>query len=102
MTDDAIDFSDCPDVIPEKFSTAVIRQGVDRARTRRFSYKGYTGVLLPDGDSTVFSRTVSNIRDVVTFEGDTLLEAEQAFRDSVDDYLAFCQRLQRKATLSPQ
>jgi len=33
---------------------------------------------------------VINIRDVVTFEGETVEEVQQAFRDSVDDYLAFC------------
>jgi predicted HicB family RNase H-like nuclease len=27
---------------------------------------------------------------VITFEGATFAEVEQAFRDSIDDYLAFC------------
>ena len=30
------------------------------------------------------------LRDVITFQGDTVAEAVQAFRDSVDDYLEFC------------
>ena len=33
---------------------------------------------------------VSGLRDVITFEGATFAEVEQAFRDSIDDYLAFC------------
>ena len=33
---------------------------------------------------------VAGLRDVVTFEGTTLAEVEQAFRASVDDYLTFC------------
>jgi len=51
-------------------------------------YKGYLGVVEAD-DSTFFGR-VAGLRDVVTFEGTTFAEVEQAFRDSVDDYLAFC------------
>ena len=31
-----------------------------------------------------------NTRDVITFEGESLGEAEKAFRESVDDYLAWC------------
>ncbi len=30
------------------------------------------------------------IRDVITFQGDTIPELLKAFHDSVDDYLAFC------------
>ena len=33
---------------------------------------------------------VAGLRDVVTFEGATFAEVEQAFGDNVDDYLAFC------------
>jgi predicted HicB family RNase H-like nuclease len=38
----------------------------------------------------VFYGEVINISDVVTFEGSSADELTQAFRDSVDDYLAFC------------
>lgn len=51
-------------------------------------YKGYTGLIEPDDG--VFSGRVIGLRDVVTFEGTTYSEVEQAFRASVDDYLAFC------------
>jgi predicted HicB family RNase H-like nuclease len=41
--------------------------------------------------TTAFSvGRVSGLRDVITFEGATFAEVEQAFRDSIDDYLAFC------------
>jgi predicted HicB family RNase H-like nuclease len=33
---------------------------------------------------------VINVRDVITFEGTTVEEVQQAFRESVDDYLEFC------------
>jgi predicted HicB family RNase H-like nuclease len=51
-------------------------------------YKGYTGLIEPDDG--VFSGRVIGLRDVVTFEGTTYSEVEQAFRASVDDYLTFC------------
>lgn len=62
-----------------------------------FSYKGYTGEAFIDGDSDVLAGEILNIRDVVTFEGDTVPEVKQAFRDSVDDYLDFCHELNREA-----
>ena len=34
-----------------------------------------------------------DIRDVVTFKGETIVEAKQAFQDSIDDYLEFCQQI---------
>jgi predicted HicB family RNase H-like nuclease len=33
---------------------------------------------------------VINLRDVITFEGETVNELKEAFYDSVDDYLTFC------------
>lgn len=61
-----------------------------------FSYKGYTGKVEVDAEANVLAGEVLNIRDVVTFEGDTVPEVKQAFRDSVDDYLDFCNGLGRK------
>src|ERR1700679_2150465 len=51
-------------------------------------YKGYLGSI--EADEGAFSGRVADLRDVVTFEGETFGEVERAFRDSVDDYLAFC------------
>jgi predicted HicB family RNase H-like nuclease len=33
---------------------------------------------------------VIGLRDVITFQGDSVAEVTRAFRDSVDDYLEFC------------
>src|SRR5260370_13619348 len=51
-------------------------------------YKGYFGTV--ETDDGVFAGRVVGLRDVITFEGANLAEVEQAFRDSIDDYLAFC------------
>ena len=55
-------------------------------------YKGYlTGPIEFDEDAGLFSGTVVGLRDVVHFAGSTAQELAQAFRDSVDDYLSFCE-----------
>ena len=51
-------------------------------------HKGYIGTVESD-DGAFFGR-VNGLRDVITFEGDTYTDVEQAFRDSIDDDLAFC------------
>jgi predicted HicB family RNase H-like nuclease len=57
------------------------------------NYKGYTGQMEVDDDASLIFGRVLDIRDVVTFKGETVAEAKQAFQDSVDDYLAFCVEL---------
>ncbi|NJN20766.1 MAG: type II toxin-antitoxin system HicB family antitoxin [Leptolyngbya sp. RL_3_1] len=61
------------------------------------SYKGYTGQLEIDEEAGILFGRVLDIRDVVTFQGDTVAEAKQAFQDSVDDYLEFCQETGQEA-----
>jgi predicted HicB family RNase H-like nuclease len=53
-------------------------------------YKGYFAKVEFDDDANIFHGEVINLRDVITFEGETVKELKQAFQDSVDDYLAFC------------
>ena len=53
-------------------------------------YKGYTGRIEFDQDAGVLHGDVIDLRDVVTFQGTSIDEIEEAFRDSVDDYLDFC------------
>jgi predicted HicB family RNase H-like nuclease len=36
---------------------------------------------------------VINTRDVITFQGKTVGEIKEAFRDSVEDYLDYCAKL---------
>lgn len=54
-------------------------------------YKGYTGRAEFDDEAGIFHGEVLDLRDVVTFQGKSVDELEQAFRDSVDDYLEFCE-----------
>ncbi|EFK07500.1 toxin-antitoxin system, antitoxin component, ribbon-helix-helix domain protein [delta proteobacterium NaphS2] len=53
-------------------------------------YKGYFAKVDFDDEANVFHGEVINLRDVITFEGETVDELRTAFLDSVEDYLAFC------------
>ena len=53
-------------------------------------YKGYFSKVEFDDDANIFHGEVINLRDVITFDGETVKELNQAFQDSVDDYLDFC------------
>ncbi len=51
-------------------------------------YKGYTGDFIYDDATEVFCGEVIYLtRDAITFQSTTAEEIEQAFKDSVDDYL---------------
>lgn len=54
-----------------------------------FTYKGYTGAVEVEESGVLFGR-VLDLDAVLTFEGDTVDEAERAFRDTVEDYLDWC------------
>ena len=53
-------------------------------------YKGYRGQVELDVGAGVFHGEVLDTRDVVTFEGRSVVEIRRAFKDSIDDYLEFC------------
>ena len=53
-------------------------------------YKGYFSKVEFDDEANIFHGEVINLRDVVTFQGETVDELRKAFHDSVDDYLEFC------------
>jgi predicted RNase H-like HicB family nuclease len=56
---------------------------------KHFAYKGYKGKAELDKDLGIFVGRVLDIPDVVTFQGETIAKTEEAFKDSVDDYLGF-------------
>ncbi len=51
-------------------------------------HKGYRGTF--EQDEGVLHGRVIRLRDVITFVGQPEDEMDQAFRDSIDDYLGFC------------
>jgi predicted HicB family RNase H-like nuclease len=54
-------------------------------------YKGYYGTVTFDDEAGTFFGCVNNLpKDGITFEGKSVEELRTAFRESVDDYLAWC------------
>ena len=54
-------------------------------------YKGYNGRAEFDSETGSFHGEVTDTRDVITFVGDDPKNVLTAFRDSIDDYLEFCE-----------
>jgi predicted HicB family RNase H-like nuclease len=53
-------------------------------------YKGYLGTVEYDAEAKIFHGDLINTRDVITFQGKSVNEIEKAFRDSINDYIAWC------------
>ena len=53
-------------------------------------YKGYFAKVEFDDNANIFHGEIINLRDVITFEGETVDELRTALVNSVEDYLAFC------------
>jgi len=54
-------------------------------------YRGYLGTVEYDAEAKIFHGDVINTRDVITFQGTTVDEIERAFKESVDDYIVWCE-----------
>lgn len=53
-------------------------------------YKGYQGCFEYDPEADLFHGEVLHLSDVITFQAGNEDAMQQAFADSVDDYLGFC------------
>ncbi len=56
-------------------------------------YKGYSGTVEFNAADEIFFGQIAGIRDVVTFEADTVARLKKAFKESVDDYIHTCKNL---------
>jgi len=55
-------------------------------------HKGYIASFSFDEKTNLFKGKVSNIQYPITFQGKSIKEMEQTFRDSVDEYLQWCKK----------
>ena len=55
-------------------------------------YKGYIGKVEFDDEAEIFHGEIINTRDVITFQGKSVAELTKSFRESINDYLAFCKQ----------
>jgi len=57
------------------------------------TYKGYSAKVAFDPEAEVLHGEVIGLRDVITFQSTSVEGLKEAFRESVDDYLAWCAEL---------
>lgn len=56
-------------------------------------YKGYVGVFTFDEKLELFIGRVSNSKTPITFQGKSMESLEYAFKDSINEYLAWCKKI---------
>ena len=54
-------------------------------------YKGYVGSVAYSETDRVFFGKIEGIDGLVNYEGESVGELTAAFKEAVDDYLAFCE-----------
>ncbi len=64
----------------------------------RMKYKEYTAHIEIDETAEILFGKVLDVKDVITFQGNTVAELEQEFHNSVDNYLEWCAELGKKQT----
>ena len=60
-------------------------------------YKRYVACIEYDDKDRIFVGHLAGIKDIVGFHGTTVDELEEAFHESVDNYLAICEETGRPA-----
>lgn len=57
------------------------------------TYKDFIGAVHFSGADQIFHGKIEGIKDLVTFEGQSVAELTTAFHDAVDDYLELCKEV---------
>lgn len=55
-------------------------------------YKGYIGTVQFDEEAETFHGEVINLKDVITFQSNSVEGLKREFHESVEDYLEFCRK----------
>lgn len=64
---------------------------------KELSYKGYSGTVEVSIEDGCLHGRILFIDDIITYEGETVKEIESAFKEAVDDYLAYCEKTGKPA-----
>ena len=64
------------------------------------TYKEYIGSVHFNAEDEVFYGKIEGIEDLISFEGSSVGELKEAFKDSVDDYLELCRKAGKKTEKS--
>ncbi len=54
------------------------------------TYKGYSGIVEYDDDTRIFHGEVVGLKDVITFQGESVSALETAMAESIEFYLEWC------------
>lgn len=57
------------------------------------TYRGYSASMTFDPEDKVIVGRVTDVEDIITFHGESMVEFEANFHQTVDDYIAACQAL---------
>ncbi|WP_370088212.1 type II toxin-antitoxin system HicB family antitoxin [Ekhidna sp.] len=60
---------------------------------KSMTHKGYSGNAEFSYEDKVFHGSILDINDLVTYEGSTVAELENAFKEAVEDYLSLCKEI---------
>lgn len=63
-------------------------------------YKNFIGSVHFNADDEVFFGKIEGIEDLVSFEGNNVIDLKKAFEESVNDYLILCKETGKKAEKS--
>lgn len=56
-------------------------------------YKGYVATVVYSNEDGCFIGRIHGIRDIITFEGESVKELEADFHNAVDGYLKHCEKI---------
>ncbi len=59
-------------------------------------YRGYIGHFSFDEEKMMFFGKVANSHDFITFQGKSVSELKLNFRNSVEEYIAWCKRYRKE------
>ncbi|MDR0835883.1 MAG: type II toxin-antitoxin system HicB family antitoxin [Tannerella sp.] len=54
------------------------------------TYKGYVGTVEYSGDDDCLFGRIAGIKDIISYEGESVTKIRGAFEEAVDDYLEHC------------
>ncbi|MGP1458547.1 MAG: type II toxin-antitoxin system HicB family antitoxin [Treponema sp.] len=59
-------------------------------------YKGFIGSVHFNADDEIFFGKIEGVDDLVSFEGNTVVELKHAFEEAVNDYVILCKENGKK------
>ncbi|MNE95574.1 hypothetical protein D3C80_1936770 [compost metagenome] len=61
-----------------------------------YEHKSYFGTVEYSNEDNVYYGQILKINDLVTFEGSSVSELEDSFKEAVNDYLDTCKELDKQ------